>query len=93
VDVDREVTARLEREHYDPEARSGHQRSGRCQGRGGAAVHGAYTGTGRSLHSSTRHPKTSMCAPSTAGAAQQEDRRFTPSLHHVRSRTAWKNAG
>jgi hypothetical protein len=29
VDVDREVTARLEREHYDPEACSGHQRSGR----------------------------------------------------------------
>jgi hypothetical protein len=31
VEVDREVTTRLEREHYDPEARSGHQRSGRCQ--------------------------------------------------------------
>jgi hypothetical protein len=37
VDVDREVTARLEPEHYDLEARSGHPRSGRCQGRGCAA--------------------------------------------------------
>jgi hypothetical protein len=57
VDVDREVTVRLECEHDDPEARSGYQRSGRCQGAGGAAVHGAYTGTARSLHSSTRHPR------------------------------------
>ena len=31
MDVDREDTARVEREHYDPEARSGHQRSGRVR--------------------------------------------------------------
>ncbi|HEX2416613.1 MAG TPA: hypothetical protein VHJ83_00630 [Micromonosporaceae bacterium] len=58
MDVDPQVTARLEREHYDPEARSGHQRSGRCQGRGGAAVHDAYTGTGRSLAFFYPAPKT-----------------------------------